>query len=74
MNEIYAGTRRFALLRLLHLVRRPQGYAKRALHTFAVLTVPNLEPDLIQDLYIKELKIYKPAPVVRIPLPLQSVR
>ena len=66
MSELPAGTRRFALLRLLHLLRRPQGYAKRFEHTSTVLTVPNLEPDLVQDLYIKELKSYKPSPAVRI--------
>ena len=68
----HTDTRRVALLRFLHLLRRPQGYARRPSRTHAVLTVPNRAPDLIQDLYIKELKGYKPAPAVRHPPSAQS--
>ena len=59
------GTRCLALLRFLHLRRGSQGCAKPTRDSFDVLTVPTHALDLIQDLYIKELKAYKPAAQVR---------
>ena len=61
----YSGSCGFALLRFLDVLGRPQGCVKRVLVQVRNLTLPTQHLDFVQDLYIKELKAYKPAPAVR---------
>ena len=51
-------------MRLLHLGGGPQGYARLLLARQQPID-SSRALDLVQDLYIKELKAYKPAAQVR---------
>ncbi|PSR78950.1 hypothetical protein PHLCEN_2v7254 [Hermanssonia centrifuga] len=54
-----------ALLRFLHIISGSQGYARR-LKPNTLSDAFRLDTlDLVQDLYIKELKAYKPTPVAK---------
>ncbi len=63
-SKIFTGSYRVAYPRLFVDCRFPQRCIRRQ-YSARMFLIPNTPVDLVQDLYLKELKGYKPAPVVR---------
>lgn len=63
MTKSSSGPSGVAFPHFCDLGRRSQGFV--ALLSRQLLLIPTIPADFVQDLYLREIKAYKPAPTVR---------